>query len=102
MSVVGGAFLLAMRGADAAVHVEHHDIGRAAGMHYVDPPARQICERRNIGFFGQNLGLEPPHLTGRGGLSHHGLTTHDSAHRRVSAEPGGIVHVPVVCEPPEN
>ena len=39
VAVVGGAFLLAMRGAYAAVHVEHHDIGRAAGMHHVDPPA---------------------------------------------------------------
>ena len=93
VAVLGGAFLLAMRRAHAAAHVERHDIGWAAGMHHVDPPARQIGERRDTVFFGQNLGLEPPHLTGRGSLSHHGLPTHDPAQRRVSAEPGGAVDV---------
>ena len=102
MTVVGYAFVLAMRGTDAAVHVEHHDIGRAAVMHHVDPPARQIGERRDIGFFGQNLGLEPPHLTGRGGLSRHGLPTHDPAHRRVSAEPVGVGDVLVAWSCPKT
>ena len=71
-------------------------------MHHVDPPARQIRERRDIGFFGQNLGLEPSHLTGRARLSHHGLPANDPAHRRVSAEPVGVVDVLVACEPPKD
>ena len=102
MAVVGGAFLLAVCGTDTAVHVEHHDTGRAAGMHHVDLPARQIGERRDIGFFDRNLGLEPPHLTGRGSLSRHGLTANDPAHRRVSAAPVGVVDVLVACEPSED
>ncbi len=64
VAVVGGAFLLAVGWADARVHVEHHDIGRAAGMNGVDPRPRQIRQDGEVGLVGQHLGLEAPHLAG--------------------------------------
>ena len=42
MAVVGRAFLLAMGGADAAVHIQHDHVGRSAGMNRVDPLPREI------------------------------------------------------------
>ena len=87
VTVVGRAFLLAM--------------GRAAGMHRVDPLARQIGERRDIGFSAENLGLEPPHLIGRGGLARHGLPTRDPAHCRASPEPVSVIDILIAGKPPE-
>ncbi len=68
-------------------------------MHPVDPRAGQSGERREVGLGGQPLGLEPPHLTGRGRRSVEPLTPHDGAHGRVAGEPVGVVDVLVAGEP---
>ena len=68
-------------------------------MHPVDPGAGQSGERGEVGLGGQPLGLEPPHLTGRGRRSVEPLTPHDGAHGRVAGEPVGVVDVLVAGEP---
>ena len=48
------------------------------------------------------LCLEAPHLAGRGGRAADRPVAHHPAHHRVAAQPGGVVHVLVAGEPPEN
>ena len=58
-----------------------------------DPGARQIGQRREVGFTGQPSGLKTAHLAGRGGLTIQAGAVHHSTHRRIMGETLGIVHV---------
>src|SRR6266851_2219796 len=70
-------------------------------MHGIDPLPKQIGERCEVLRPGQPLGLEPPHLAGRGSLTHWRFATDDPTHRWVAAQPLGVVHVLVAGQPPE-
>ena len=102
VAVVGAAFLLAVGRALARIHVEHDHLRRSPLMHRVDPLARQIGEGGEVLGPRQPLGLEAPHLAGRGGAAQSiaPLADHPT-HRRVAAQPFGVVHVLVAGEPPE-
>jgi ferric-dicitrate binding protein FerR (iron transport regulator) len=62
VAVVGGSLLVTEGGADAAVHVQHHRLHRAAAMHDVDPASRQVGQRHQVLGPGQHLCLKAPHL----------------------------------------
>jgi hypothetical protein len=102
MTIVGRPFLLAMGWAHAGVHVEHHRLYGAAGMHGIDPAPGQIGECVQVGLLGQHLGLEAAHLAGGGGLICHGPTTDDPAHGRIVCQPVSIVDVLVRGQPTED
>jgi hypothetical protein len=50
MAVPDAHLLLAVRRADARIHVEHDASGRATAMHSVDPLPGKIEERRKVPF----------------------------------------------------
>jgi hypothetical protein len=52
-----------------------------------------VGERRGVRPRGQPLGLEPPHLAGRGCGPIHALASDDRTHRWIISETPGIVHV---------
>src|SRR3546814_10175632 len=68
MPVPGSTFLIAVGGADRAVHVQHDVFQPAAVMKPVDPLAVQIGQRRPVRGQSQRLGLEPSHLRCRSSL----------------------------------
>ena len=70
-------------------------------MHRVDPQARQIGERGEVLRSSQPLGLKAAHLAGRGSLTHWRPSADHPTHRRVAAQPLGVVHVLVAGQPPE-
>ena len=101
MAVVGAALLLAVGRAFARIHVEHDDPRRSPLVHRVDPLARQIGESGEVLRSSQPLGLEAAHLAGRGSLTHWRSAADHPTHRRVAAQPLGVVHVLVAGQPPE-
>ena len=101
MAVVGAAFLFAVGGALARSHVEHDGPRRSPLVHRVDPPAGQIGESGEVRQTGQPLGLEAPHLAGRGSPTHWRLAADHPAHCRFAAQPAGVVHVLIAGQPPE-
>ena len=102
MPVVGAAFLLAVGRALARIHVEHDDPRRSPRVYLVDPPARQIRESGEVLGPGQPLRLEAAHLAGRGGRPGDRPVADHPAHRRIAAQPVGVVHVLVAGQPPEH
>jgi hypothetical protein len=72
---------------------------RSPLVHLVDPPARQIGESGEVLRPGQPLGLEASHLAGRGGRPSDRPVADHPAHRRVAAQPVGVVHILVAGEP---
>ncbi len=68
MPVPCGPFLIAMGGADGAVHVPHDMLETFAVVEPVEPLAVQVGQRGPVLRRGQRPGLEPPHLRGRGRL----------------------------------
>ena len=49
VAIVSNAFPFAIGRADAAVHVQHHDVGGTTGMNRVDPLPRQVCQDGEVG-----------------------------------------------------
>ena len=101
MPVIGAAFLLAIGRALARIHVEHDRLRRSPPVHLVNPPARQV------GKGGEVLGRlsqlsRSPHLASRSGRPGDRPVAHDPAHRRVAAQPLGVIHVFVASQPPEH
>ena len=84
--------------ADAAVHVENDLCRRVAVMNPVDPMPGKIGQGFNVRVGGQDFRLEAPHLTARCRLFRDSMTADDPPHRRVEAEPVGIVHVVVATK----
>jgi hypothetical protein len=101
MAVVGAALLLAVGRALARIHVEHDDPRLTPLMHRVDPLARQIGEGGEVRRTGQPFGFEAAHLAGRGCPTHRCPAADYPTHRRIAAQPHGVVHVLVAGQPPE-
>ena len=101
MAVVGAAFLFAVGRALARIHVEHDDLRRSPLVHRVDPLARQIGESGEVLRPRQPLGLEAAHLAGRGAGPIGRSVADHPAHRRIAAQPLGVVHILVAGQPPE-
>ena len=99
MPVPGGSFLIAMGRTDRAVHVQHDILEPVAVMEPVDPLPVQIGQRRPVLRHGQRLGLEPPHLRGRGCLRIDGTATDNLTHDRDRAPAVGVVDVLVARKP---
>jgi hypothetical protein len=68
----------------------------------VDPLAVQIGQRRPVLGQGQRLGLEPPHLRGRGRLRIDSPAADNLTHDRIEGQTVGIVDVLVSGQPPEH
>jgi hypothetical protein len=101
MAVVGGAFLVAVGRAFARIHVEHDDPRPTPLVHHLDPLARQIGEGGQVLRPRQPLGLEAPHLAGRGTPTHRRMAADHPAHRRIAAQPVGVVHILVAGQTAE-
>ena len=71
-------------------------------MNLVDPLPGKIGECGEVSLGGQKLRLKTPHLAGGCCLSFDGLAADNPPHRRVEAEPVGIVHVVVAAKASEN
>ena len=65
----------------------------------VDPISRQIGERGEVLRPCQPLRLEAAHLAGRGGAPRNRSVTDHPPHRRIVAQPLGVVHILVAGEP---
>ena len=102
MPVPSGPLLIAVSGADRAVHVQHDELQPVAVMELVDPLAVQLGKRFPVLGQGQRLGLEPPHLGSRGRLRLDSPATHNLAHDRINRETVGVVDVLVSGQPPEH
>jgi hypothetical protein len=102
MAIVGAAFLLAIGRALARIHVEHDDLRRSPPVHLADPLTGKIGERGKVLGPAQPLRLEAAHLAGRGGRTGDRPVADHPAHRRVMAQPVGVVHVLVAGQPSEH
>ena len=102
MPVVGAAFLVAVGRALARIHVEHDDARLTPLVHLVNPPAGQIGKSGEVLGPGQPLRLEAAHLAGRGSGPGNRFVADHPTHRRIVAQPLGVVHILVAGEPPEH
>ena len=102
VAVVGGAFLFAMGRADARIHIEHDGARRTPTVNGVDPLPRETSERGKVLVARQPLGLEPPHLAGRGRVALDSLAADNPAHRRITPQPVGVVDVFVSRKPTKH
>src|SRR3546814_9529575 len=83
MPVPGSTFLIAVGGADRAVHVQHDVFQPVAVMKPVDPLAVQLGQRRPVRGQSQRLGLEPSHLRCRSSLRLDGPAANDLTHHGI-------------------
>src|SRR3954453_18327791 len=102
MPVVGAAFLFAVGRAFARVHVEYDGLWPSPPAYLVDPLTGQIGKNGEILGPAQPLCLEAPHLAGRGGRPADRPVADHPAHRRVAAQPLGVVHVLITGQPSEH
>ena len=86
--------------AHTAVDVEYQHLAGAARA--VDPEPRQVGEGREVPLRRHRLGLEAAHLAGGRSLVRHRSAAHGPAHRGITPEPVGIVHVLVASEATEH
>src|SRR5260370_31382687 len=71
-------------------------------MNVVDPLPGETGERSEVRVIGEPLGLEPPHLAGRGRIAYDCLAADDPAHRGITSQPVGIVDVLISGKPTEH
>jgi hypothetical protein len=102
VTVVRGAFLIAVGRTDTRIHIEHDGPQRAPVMNTVDPLCGETGERGEVLAAGEPLGLEPPHVAGPGHIALDGPATDDPAHRGITSQPVGIVDVFISGEPTEH
>lgn len=102
MPVPGSTFLIAVGGADRAVHVQHDVFQPVAVMKPVDPLAVQIGQRRPVRGQSQRLGLEPSHLRCRSSLRLDGPAANDLTHHGIEGQAVGIVHILVSGQSSEH
>jgi hypothetical protein len=70
-------------------------------VHRVDPLARQIGKSGEVFRPRQPFGLEAAHPAGRGSPIHGRFAADHPAHRRIAAQPIGVVHILVTSQPAE-
>jgi hypothetical protein len=102
VAVIGAAFLLAVSRAFARIHIEHDYSGRLPLVHFVDPLAGQAGESGEVLGPAEPLRLEATHLAGRGRRPGDRAVADHPAHRRITTQPLGVVHVLVAGQPPEH
>jgi hypothetical protein len=102
MAIVGRAFLLAMGGADARIHVENHILRWFTVVNPIDPCSGQIGKDSDVVIAGQQLGLEPSHLADGCCLLGDGMTTNDPSHGWITPEPVGVAYILVAAEASEG
>jgi hypothetical protein len=102
MAVPDAHFLLAVRRADARIHIEHDASWRTAAMNFVDPLAGQIGERRKVPFGRKPARLEATHLARRRRASRRCLAADNPAHRRIMAKTFGVVDILVSGQAAED
>ena len=102
VAVVGGTFLIAMRRTDTRIHIEHDGPQRAMAMSAIDPLPGETGERGKVLVARQPLGLEPPHLAGRGRVALDSVAADNPAHRRITPQPVGVVVVFVSRKPTKH
>jgi hypothetical protein len=83
MAVPDAALLIAVRRADAGIHIEHDAFVRAAFRDAVDPMTREIGERCEGFRPCQPAGFEPPHLARRRARPFRCFAADNPAHGRV-------------------
>src|SRR5665811_404787 len=93
VTVVGCSFLVAIGLAHTRVHVEHDAVQRTAAANPVNPSPAEIGERDKVLIIRKPIRLEASHLAGGGCLLRCSTTANDPAHRRITPEPVGVVHV---------
>ena len=102
VAVVRRRFLRAVRRAHAAVDVEHECRPRPPCLHAIDPPPREIGQRREVLLLGHRARLEATHLARGRGVVRHRAPADDPAHRGITPEAVRIVHVLVPGEAAEH
>jgi len=87
---------------DTRIDIEHDGPQRAVAMNVVDPLPGETdaCGKVLVGR--QSLGLEPPHLAGRGRVALDGLAADNPAHRGITSQPVGVVDVFISGKPTEH
>ena len=100
--VPSSTFLIAVRRADRAVHVQHDILQPVAVMKPVDPLPVQIGQRLPVLGQGKCLGLEPPHLGSRSCSRVDSSAADNLTHDRIECQPIGIVDILVSSQPPEH
>ncbi len=100
--VPSSTFLIAVRRADRAVHVQHDIPQPVLVMKPVDPLSVQIGQRLPVLGQGKRLRLEPPHLGSRSCLRVDSSAADNLTHDRIEGQPIGIVDILVSSQPPEH
>ena len=102
VAVPAAHLLLAMRRADAGIHVEQNASRRTAAMNAVDSLTGKIGERGKVLFGTEPARFETPHLTCRRRTSRGCLAADNPMHRRIMAQPFGVIHILVFRKSPED
>src|SRR5262249_3908687 len=102
MTVVRGPLLRAVGRAHAAVDVEYQRRPSPPRPYAVDPPPREVVQRRQILLVGHRARLEAPHLARRCGVLRHRASADDPPHRGVAPEAVRVVHVLVPASRPNT
>lgn len=93
MTVPSCAFLIVMCRAEGIFHVQHDVFHPLAVMSGVNPLTIQIGQRHPVLGQGQRLGLELPHLRGRGCLRIACASAHNLTPDEIKGKTVGIVNV---------
>ena len=87
---------------DTRIYIEHDGPQRAVAMNAVDPLPGETGERGKVLITCEPLGLEPPHLAGRGRIALDRLAADEPAHCRITPQPVSVVDVLVSRKPTEH
>src|SRR3984893_14413944 len=93
VAIADAVFLLAMRRADARIHVEQDTSRRTATMNAVDPFAGKISERRKVLFRREPARLKAAHLARRSRCIRGRLSADYPPHRGIMAQALSVVHI---------
>ncbi len=99
MAVAGGTFLIApWVGLTKLSLSSTMDFGHLRFMHPVDPDGGKIGDSGQVGVGGQQRRLEATHLANQSTSTRNRLTARGPAHRRVTSQAVGVIHILVPGE----